>query len=77
MVREVAAEFAKQFGRTCRFQGREGNNALLSNAALCHELLGPPSVPLSTLREWVADWIMAGGEDINKPTHFEVVDGSY
>lgn len=76
-VREIAVEFADRFGRSCEFRGREGNSALLSNAALCHELLGPPSVSLSRLREWVVDWIMAGGENINKPTHFEVVDGSY
>ncbi len=76
-VRQVAAEFATRFGRPCDFQGREGTSALLSNASLCHELLGPPSVSLATLRDWVADWVIAGGENINKPTHFEVVDGSY
>lgn len=76
-VREVAAEFAKQFGCPCVFQGHEGKSALLSNASLCHGLLGRPSVSLSTLRNWVAGWVMAGGENINKPTHFEVVDGSY
>lgn len=77
MVREVAAEFAKQFGRVCEFRGREGNNALLSNASLCHEMLGPPSVSLGALKDWVARWVMEGGENINKPTHFEVADGSY
>lgn len=76
-VREVAAEFAKRFGRPCDFQGHEGSSALLSNASPCHELLGPPSVSLPTLTDWVVDWVMAGGENINKPTHFEVVDGSY
>lgn len=76
-VREIAAEFAKQFGRSCEFQGREGSSALLSNASLCHELLGAPSVSSSTLKDWVADWVMSGGENINKPTHFEVADGSY
>jgi nucleoside-diphosphate-sugar epimerase len=76
-VREIAAEFATRFGRSCELQGHEGSSALLSNASLCHQLLGPPSVPLSTLRDWVAEWVMAGGENINKPTHFEVVDGSY
>lgn len=76
-VREIAADFAKRFGRPVQIHGREGTAALLSNASLCHELLGPPSVSLAVLRDWVADWVMAGGEDINKPTHFEVVDGSY
>jgi nucleoside-diphosphate-sugar epimerase len=75
-VREVAQFFAAEFGRTCKLQGHEGG-ALLSDASLCHRLLGPPSVSLSTLKEWVADWVMKGGENLEKPTHFEVVDGSY
>lgn len=76
-VREAAAEFAQRFGCSYEFRGQDGFSALLSNAALCHSMLGAPSVPAKTLRDWVADWIMAGGENINKPTHFEVVDGSY
>lgn len=76
-VREIAQSFAEQFGGACHIQGEEGSSALLSDASLCHHLLGPPSVSLPTLKEWVADWVMAGGEDLNKPTHFEVVDGSY
>jgi nucleoside-diphosphate-sugar epimerase len=77
MVRAAAEAFAKEFGRECRFQGREGGIALLSNASLCHSLLGPPSVPLAMLGGWVAKWISEGGESLNKPTHFEVVDGSF
>ena len=76
-VREAAFFFERQFGRDCQFRGDEGTNALLSDASLCHFLLGPPSVPYSTLRGWVADWVMRGGENLHKSTHFEVVDGSY
>jgi nucleoside-diphosphate-sugar epimerase len=76
-VREIAEFFATRFGRTYQIRGQEGTSALLSDASLCHSLLGPPSVPLSTLKEWVAHWVMRGGEDLNRPTHFEVVDGSY
>ena len=76
-VREVAQSFAAHFGRACQFQGKEGSSALLSDASPCHSLLGPPSVSLSTLKEWVADWVVKGGENLDKPTHFEVVDGSY
>lgn len=77
LVREVAEAFANRFGRECKIEGQEGNTALLSNAELCHGLLGPPSVSLAELTDRVVDWIVAGGENLNKPTHFEVVDGSY
>jgi nucleoside-diphosphate-sugar epimerase len=76
-VREAAEFFGGQFGRRCQFQGDEGSSALLSNAARCHELLGAPSVSLDTLRQWVAEWVTAGGQNLNKATHFEVVDGKY
>jgi nucleoside-diphosphate-sugar epimerase len=76
-VREVAQSFAAEFGRSCKLQGQEGSSALLSDASVCHSLLGPPSVSLSILKQWVADWVMKGGKNLEKPTHFEVVDGSY
>jgi nucleoside-diphosphate-sugar epimerase len=76
-VRDIARSFAERFGRTCQIQSQDGSSALLSDASLCHRLLGPPSVSLPALKQWVAGWVMAGGEDLKKPTHFEVVDGSY
>ncbi len=76
-VREAAEFFGTRFGRRCRFQGSESGSALLSDASRCHELLGAPTVSLATLQEWVAAWVMAGGQNLNKATHFEVVDGSY
>lgn len=76
-VREAAEFFAARFGRTCQLQGEEGSSALLSDAKHCYELLGLPFVSLATLQAWVADWVMRGGKNLDKPTHFEVVDGSY
>jgi nucleoside-diphosphate-sugar epimerase len=76
-VREAAEFFAARLGRKCLFTGREGKSALLSDASLCHSLLGAPSLSYLRLREQVADWVSAGREHLQKPTHFEVVDGSY
>ncbi|MBV8808206.1 MAG: NAD-dependent epimerase/dehydratase family protein [Acidobacteriaceae bacterium] len=76
-VREIAQSFATHFNRACRIQGQEGDRALLSDASLCHSLLGTPSVSLPVLTKWVGDWVMYGGGTLNKPTHFEVVDGNY
>ena len=29
------------------------------------------------MMEWIAEWIIAGGESIGKPTHFETRDGKF
>lgn len=76
-VREIAEWFGARFGRDCLLCGEERSSALLSNASLCHSLLGAPSASESILRERVAEWVSAGGESLQKPTHFEVTNGSY
>lgn len=76
-VREVAEFFAARFKRVCQYRGEPGPVALLSDASLCHRLLGPPEVSTATLMEWVTAWVEAGGESLHKPTHFEVPDGKF
>jgi nucleoside-diphosphate-sugar epimerase len=76
-VREVAEFLGRPFGRKPLFKGAESGQALLSNSALCHRLLGPPEVSLETLLEWVRHWTEVGGATLNKPTKFEVADGRY
>ncbi len=76
-TRRAAEFFAERFGREAIFQGAEADAALLSNASLCHRLLGYPSVTLGELMEMAANWIVVGGASLSKPTHFEVVDGRY
>ena len=76
-VRSAADFFAERFGRPCAFRGEEGDLALLSESAAAHALMGPPSVNGARLMEMVADWVGAGGESLNKPTHFEVSDGKF
>ena len=76
-VRETAQWFGARFGRPPQFVNREGPVALLSDSSRCRRRLGEPSVPLSLLQDWVARWIQAGGQSLNKPTHFEVTDGRF
>jgi nucleoside-diphosphate-sugar epimerase len=76
-VRETAQCFGSMFGRPPRFVNNEGPVALLSNASRCRTRLGEPSVPLPLLRQWVAEWVRAGGSSLNKPTRFEVTDGRF
>jgi nucleoside-diphosphate-sugar epimerase len=76
-VREIAQWFGSAFGRPPRFVNGEGSMALLSDSSRCRALLGEPAVPLSVLRQWVAHWVQIGGSSLNKPTHFEVVDGRF
>ena len=75
-VRSAAAFFSRRFNREAILEGTESETALLSNASQCHQRFGPPSVKLDRLLEWVAHWIEIGGSSLNKPTHFEVKEGS-
>ena len=76
-VRDLAARLGQQLGRAPVFTGRESDSALLSNAARCAQLFGPPSMPLDGMIERVTDWVKAGGRALNKPTHFEEREGKF
>jgi len=76
-VRETAEWFGSTLGRPPRFVNHEGPVALLSDSSRCRARLGEPAVPLAVLRQWVADWVRAGGSSLGKPTQFEVTDGRY
>ena len=76
-VREVAEFFGSVFGRKPVFRGEESDYALLSDASLCHSLLGRPKVSVETLLAWVGHWVESGGPTLDKPTKFEVTDGRF
>jgi dTDP-4-dehydrorhamnose reductase len=76
-VRKVAEQFGQLFSKKIRFVNQESQTALLNNAAKICERLGPPPTSLETMIEWIAHWVRGGGRSLDKPTHFEVRDGSY
>lgn len=76
-VHDLALALGRRLGREVRFQGREAPTAWLNNASLSHRLFGPPPVSVEQMMDWIADWLLAGGDTLGKPTHFENRDGSY
>jgi nucleoside-diphosphate-sugar epimerase len=76
-VRWIAGEFGKRFGVEPVLEGTESPTALLNNAAECQKLFGYPTVSISQLIDWTAEWIRIGGSTLNKPTHFDVRDGKF
>jgi nucleoside-diphosphate-sugar epimerase len=76
-VRELARRFGRLLDRPVRFEGDEGDRALLGHPALCASLLGPPEVDTDRLVEWTAGWVARGGRSLGKPTHFEATDGRF
>ena len=76
-IRGLALRFGDLLGHAVRFSGTEAETALLNNPARACALLGPPPTPLEKVQRWTAHWVKNGGRLLDKPTHFEVRDGSY
>jgi nucleoside-diphosphate-sugar epimerase len=76
-IRWLAHELAARLGRKAQIVGSEAPTAWLTNTAAAAKLFGYPSVPLSRMIDWTADWIARDLPMLDKPTHFEVRDGAY
>jgi nucleoside-diphosphate-sugar epimerase len=76
-VRQLAERFAERFGRAAEISGSEAPTALLSNAARCMALFGPPPVTVDELIGWTADWLRNGLPLLGKPTGFQKRDGRF
>jgi len=76
-VRRLAEQFGRLFGKNVSFRGSEASEAFLSNAQAAHRHFGKARVSAVQMVEWIAAWVQAGGEHLDKPTQFEVRDGSY
>lgn len=76
-IRWLAHEFGKRFGRAPLLVGQEAPTAWLANTSRAAGLFGYPSVPLSALIDWTADWLRRGMASLGKATHFEVRSGAY
>jgi len=76
-IRWAAEEFGKIFGIKPVFENEEEPTALLNNASHSHQLFGYPSVSLTQVMEWTAEWVQLDGATLDKPTHFQVRSGNF
>lgn len=76
-TKDIAAEFGKIFGKEVSFASEPGDKMFLSDASQSMELFGPLKVSAQEMIKMTAEWIMQGGRDLNKPTHFQVTDGQF
>ncbi len=76
-VRAVCEDFGRRMRKPVRFEGAEAETALLSHAGRLVHSFGPPQIAAQQLIDWVAQWIMHGGTNLKKPTHFESRSGNF
>lgn len=76
-IKRATLKLAALLGKEALFEGVEGTDAYLNNAGKSIQMFGYPQVPINTLIEWQAQWLLDGGRGLGKPTHFEERKGSY
>jgi len=76
-VRDLAGRIGKVLDKEPRFVSQEADTALLSNAAQCCGLFGPPAMGLDEMIQSIAPWVAAGRPVLSKPTKFAVRDGRF
>lgn len=76
-IRLLATQLGVLLERTPKLVGNEAPTAWLWDAQRSYDWFGPPTVSIEVMLKLVANWIRAGGETLNRPTHFEIRDGTY
>ena len=77
MVRELACQIGTILKRDPKFTGREGRTCLLSDARHCFDSLGLPATSLEEMVHMIVSWVRAGKPLLQKPTKYDVRDGSF
>lgn len=76
-TRWIANQFGLIFGKDPQFVYEPQGTALLNNASECHRLFGYPRVTIREIIELTARWLREGGEQLDKPTHFQERAGKF
>ncbi len=76
-VRYAATRIGQLLGKEPIFEGEEGERGILCNSSKCVRLFGYPDVGLEELIEKQVEWVLSGGRQLGKPTHFEESKGKF
>ncbi|MCK0135310.1 hypothetical protein [Arenibacter sp. S6351L] len=76
-VKWVAELFGELFEKEPTFINVPEGSALLNNASECHRLFGYPQITIRQAIEITAQWLIQGGDSINKDTHFQERRGKF
>ncbi|MDZ7336539.1 MAG: NAD(P)-dependent oxidoreductase [candidate division KSB1 bacterium] len=76
-VRKVAEQLGQCMGIAPKFVGVESDTALLGDASELLNRFGMPLISADQIVDWVAHWVMHGGESLGKPTKFEKRNGKF
>ena len=72
-VAETAMLLGDYLGQSVQLTPTEppASTMYLNHAGYCHSRFGYPTVSLDTLIRWQAEWILAGGDSLGRPSHFD------
>lgn len=76
-VREVASRMGEKMNMTPKLTGTEADTALLGDSSELFRHFGNPEVSPEQIMDWVAEWVMQGGESLGKPTKYEKRNGKF
>lgn len=76
-VRAVAEAFGKRFGVEPTYGGEESLHCLAVNCDKALNLLDTPSIDVTKMVDWIADWMERDQESYGLPSKFEVRTGVF
>ena len=76
-IRALALAFGERLGAEPLFENAEAPTAWVNNTARAVELFGYPTVPVSRMIDWVADWVGRDMPRYDKPTRYQVRGGTF
>ncbi|MBR5219939.1 MAG: epimerase, partial [Clostridia bacterium] len=76
-TREAAEKLAAALGKPVTFLDDEGTCGLLSCADKCVNAFGMPDKTVDEMIVMQAEWMKAGGRQLDKPTHFQETKGNF